>query len=105
MLASIRVRQTYTESYFARISPPGCRLRSILCLLRQVVANLLDNAVNACGESGGVVDISLRASGDEATIIFGQRVRHKSRDTRQISRRFIRRARQAPAWDFLWRPV
>jgi len=67
-LASVRVRQDLHGVVFRDDLAADVRAEVDPLLIRQVVANLLDNAVNACGESGGVVEVSLRHSQDEATI-------------------------------------
>ncbi len=67
-MMSIRVRQDLHGVEFREHQEAGVTALVDPLLLRQAVANLLDNAVNAYGESGGVVEISLQVKGTRAIL-------------------------------------
>jgi two-component system sensor histidine kinase AtoS len=67
-LTSIRVRQDLHGVHFKDHLESGVQAATDSLLLRQALANLLDNAVNAYGEGGGVVDVSLRAVETKAVV-------------------------------------
>ncbi|MEW5796597.1 MAG: ATP-binding protein [Candidatus Zixiibacteriota bacterium] len=67
-LAPVRVRQDLHGVEFRELLNAGMFALVDPILLKQAITNMLDNAVNAYGETAGLVEVSLRESGDRAMI-------------------------------------